>query len=105
MLDVSLTSRTEEICYAYNSREFFSWKINGSKISRGLAMSSVGDLQAAICPAMHDGGLAARSKCECEGFCERSGFDQEFKVFDPAIRGHTDQFVYKFRKPGTPSAR
>ncbi|HEX4181954.1 MAG TPA: methyltransferase [Caulobacteraceae bacterium] len=22
------------------------------------------------------------------------------KVFDPAIRGHTDQFVFKFRKPG-----
>jgi predicted methyltransferase len=22
------------------------------------------------------------------------------KVFDPAIRGHTDQFAYKFRKPG-----
>ena len=21
------------------------------------------------------------------------------KVFDPAIRGHTDQFVFKFRKP------
>ena len=23
----------------------------------------------------------------------------ELKVFDPSIRGHTDQFVYKFRKP------
>jgi predicted methyltransferase len=22
------------------------------------------------------------------------------KVFDPAIRGHTDQFVLRFRKPG-----
>ena len=22
------------------------------------------------------------------------------KVFDPSIRGHTDQFVFKFRKPG-----
>jgi predicted methyltransferase len=21
-------------------------------------------------------------------------------VFDPSIRGHTDQFVFKFRKPG-----
>jgi predicted methyltransferase len=21
------------------------------------------------------------------------------RVFDPAIRGHTDQFVFKFRKP------
>lgn len=26
--------------------------------------------------------------------------DHTLKVFDPAIRGHTDQFVYKFRKPG-----
>ena len=26
--------------------------------------------------------------------------DHSKKVFDPAIRGHTDQFVYKFRKPG-----
>ncbi len=25
--------------------------------------------------------------------------DHSAKVFDPAIRGHTDQFVYKFRKP------
>jgi predicted methyltransferase len=24
----------------------------------------------------------------------------QLKVFDPAIRGHTDQFIYKFRKPG-----
>lgn len=26
--------------------------------------------------------------------------DHSRKVFDPAIRGHTDQFVFKFRKPG-----
>ena len=26
--------------------------------------------------------------------------DHSLKVFDPAIRGHTDQFVYKFTKPG-----
>ncbi len=26
--------------------------------------------------------------------------DRTRKVFDPAIRGHTDQFIYKFRKPG-----
>ncbi|GAA0306163.1 class I SAM-dependent methyltransferase [Sphingomonas oligophenolica] len=26
--------------------------------------------------------------------------DHSLKVFDPAIRGHTDQFIYKFRKPG-----
>ncbi|MHB8529947.1 MAG: class I SAM-dependent methyltransferase [Caulobacteraceae bacterium] len=25
--------------------------------------------------------------------------DHSKKVFDPAIRGHTDQFIYKFRKP------
>ena len=25
--------------------------------------------------------------------------DHKLKVFDPAIRGHTDQFTYKFRKP------
>lgn len=26
--------------------------------------------------------------------------DHAKKVFDPSIRGHTDQFIYKFRKPG-----
>lgn len=26
--------------------------------------------------------------------------DHSLKVFDPQIKGHTDQFVYKFRKPG-----
>ena len=26
--------------------------------------------------------------------------DHTLKVFDPTVRGHTDQFVYKFRKPG-----
>lgn len=25
--------------------------------------------------------------------------DHSLKVFDPALRGHTDQFVYRFRKP------
>jgi predicted methyltransferase len=25
--------------------------------------------------------------------------DHTKRVFDPAIRGHTDQFIYKFRKP------
>ena len=25
--------------------------------------------------------------------------DHTLKVFDPAVRGHTDQFIYKFRKP------
>jgi hypothetical protein len=25
--------------------------------------------------------------------------DHKLKVFDDAIRGHTDQFAYKFRKP------
>jgi predicted methyltransferase len=28
------------------------------------------------------------------------GDDHTARVFDPAIRGHTDQFVFKFRKPG-----
>jgi predicted methyltransferase len=27
------------------------------------------------------------------------GDDHHLKVFDPAIRGHTDQVVYKFRRP------
>ena len=26
--------------------------------------------------------------------------DHQRTVFDPAIRGHTDQFIYRFRKPG-----
>jgi predicted methyltransferase len=26
--------------------------------------------------------------------------DHSLAVFDAAIRGHTDQFIYKFRKPG-----
>jgi predicted methyltransferase len=26
--------------------------------------------------------------------------DHSLKVFDPAIRGHTDQFAFRFRKPG-----
>ena len=26
--------------------------------------------------------------------------DHMLKVFDPKVRGHTDQFIYKFRKPG-----
>jgi predicted methyltransferase len=25
--------------------------------------------------------------------------DKSLKVFDPKVRGETDQFVYKFRKP------
>jgi predicted methyltransferase len=25
--------------------------------------------------------------------------DHSLKVFDPTVRGHTDQFAYKFRKP------
>ncbi|MEO5827063.1 MAG: methyltransferase [Luteimonas sp.] len=28
--------------------------------------------------------------------------NHSLKVFDPAIRGHTDQFAYKFRKPNRP---
>jgi len=26
--------------------------------------------------------------------------DHTKKVFDPSVQGHTDQFIYKFRKPG-----
>jgi predicted methyltransferase len=28
--------------------------------------------------------------------------DHSRSVFDPSVRGKTDQFVYKFRKPGVP---
>lgn len=36
-----------------------------------------------------------------ESFALRNSADTHtLKVFDPAIRGHTDQFVMKFRKPG-----
>ena len=47
-------------------------------------MLSAGDLRAAVFSATHDGELAPRIRCECKGFCKRSGFDQEFEVFDPA---------------------
>lgn len=47
-------------------------------------MLSVGDLHAAVLAVTHDGELAPRIRCECKGFCKRSGFDQEFEVFDPA---------------------
>ena len=30
--------------------------------------------------------------------------DHKVKVFDKSIRGHTDQFVFKFRKPKTTPA-
>jgi predicted methyltransferase len=30
-----------------------------------------------------------------------SGDSRKANVFDPSIRGKTDQFVYKFRKPST----
>jgi predicted methyltransferase len=28
--------------------------------------------------------------------------DHSRSVFDPSVRGKTDRFVYKFRKPGVP---
>ena len=31
--------------------------------------------------------------------------DHKVKVFDKSIRGHTDQFVFKFRKPSAGSTR
>lgn len=38
---------------------------------------------------------------EAESGAIRNPADDHTKVvFDPAIRGHTDQFVYRFRKPG-----
>jgi predicted methyltransferase len=43
---------------------------------------------------------AAGFKFEGESTALRNPADDHTKaVFDPAIRGHTDQFVYKFRKP------
>jgi predicted methyltransferase len=51
---------------------------------------------------------AARAEIEGAGFvfdgesgALRNGADPHTAiVFDPSIRGHTDQFVFKFRKPG-----
>jgi len=44
---------------------------------------------------------AAGFKFEGESNILRNPGDTRDKlVFDPAIRGHTDQFIYKFRKPG-----
>lgn len=48
-----------------------------------------------------------RKEVEAAGFVfegesdvlRNSADDHTKKVFDPAIRGHTDQFIYKFRKP------
>lgn len=38
---------------------------------------------------------------EAESTVLRNSSDDHSKgVFDPSVRGHTDQFVYKFRKPG-----
>jgi predicted methyltransferase len=43
---------------------------------------------------------AAGFKYEGESTVLRNPADDHTKgVFDPAIRGHTDQFIYKFRKP------
>ncbi len=44
--------------------------------------------------------LAAGFQLEAESTLLRNAADPHTaKVFDPAVRGHTDQFVYKFRKP------
>jgi predicted methyltransferase len=56
-----------------------------------------------------------RTQAEAAGFefvgesdvLRNSADDHTLKVFDPAVRGHTDQFIYKFRKPmaaGNPGA-
>jgi predicted methyltransferase len=43
---------------------------------------------------------AAGFKFEGESPLLRNAADDHTKaVFDPSLRGHTDQFVYKFRKP------
>jgi predicted methyltransferase len=43
---------------------------------------------------------AAGFKFEGESTLLRSAADDHTKaVFDPSLRGHTDQFIYKFRKP------
>jgi predicted methyltransferase len=45
--------------------------------------------------------LAAGFKLEAESDLLRNAADShELKVFAPEIRGHTDQFVFRFRKPG-----
>lgn len=44
--------------------------------------------------------LAAGFKLEAESMLLRNPADTHtLVVFDPAIRGHTDQFIFKFRKP------
>jgi predicted methyltransferase len=44
--------------------------------------------------------LAAGFKLEAESVLLRNPADsRDAKVFDPSIRGHTDQFIFKFRKP------
>jgi len=43
---------------------------------------------------------AAGFKFEGESKVLANASDDHTKgVFDPALRGHTDQFIYKFRKP------
>lgn len=51
---------------------------------------------------------AVKTQVEAAGFkfvgespvLHNAADDHSKAVFDPAVRGHTDQFVYKFRKPG-----
>jgi predicted methyltransferase len=46
-------------------------------------------------------GLAAGFRLEAESDALRNPADtHDLAVFAPAIRGHTDQFVFRFRKPG-----
>src|SRR5690606_27922322 len=66
----------------------------------GSALETVGTLHR-IDPAI------VRREVEAAGFrfdgesqvLRNPSDDHAAKVFDPAIRGHTDQFVYRFRKP------
>ena len=43
---------------------------------------------------MPDLGLAGEAK-----FLEAAGDDHSKTIFDPAIRGHTDQYALKFVRP------
>ena len=44
--------------------------------------------------------LAAGFKLDAESsILANSGDDHTKNVFDPSVRGHTDQFLFRFRKP------
>ena len=45
------------------------------------------------------GGMAANQAKAGREVLANPADDHTKTVFDPSIRGHTDQFIYKFRKP------